>query len=84
MCGRDTTRIDLILTDVIMPGMNGRALTDRLVTDERTPKVLYMSGYTDEAIVHHGVLDPNTAFLSKPFTTDGLVRKVRDVLDCAP
>ena len=84
MCERDTTRIDLILTDVIMPGMNGRALTDRLVTDERTPKVLYMSGYTDEAIVHHGVLDPNTAFLSKPFTTDGLVRKVRDVLDCAP
>jgi len=83
MVGRHTAPIDLILTDVIMPGMNGRALTDRLVTGERPPKVLYMSGYTDEAIVRHGVLNPNTAFLPKPFTTDGLVRKVRDVLDCA-
>jgi CheY-like chemotaxis protein len=81
VCERHTDPIHLIVTDVIMPGMNGRSLFDRLVSRTQAPKVLYMSGYTDEAIVHHGVLNPNTPFLPKPFTSDTLARKVREVLD---
>jgi two-component system cell cycle sensor histidine kinase/response regulator CckA len=73
--------IDVVLTDVVMPGASGPALTSRLV--ERRPglKVIYMSGYTDDAIVHHGVLKPGIAFLHKPFTSDTLGRKIREVLD---
>ena len=78
--------VHLILTDVIMPGMNGRVLANRLIAADpsATVKVLFMSGYTDDAIVHHGVLDPGTAFLQKPFTPDDLARKVREVLDSSP
>jgi two-component system, cell cycle sensor histidine kinase and response regulator CckA len=73
--------IDLLLTDVVMPGSSGPELVRRLV--ERCPalKVIYMSGYTDEAIVHHGVLDPGIAFLHKPFTSEALGRRIREVLD---
>ncbi len=74
-------RIHLLLTDVIMPGMNGRKLADRLVAQHPRLRVLYMSGYTDSAIADHGVLEPGTYLLHKPFTEEALIRKVREVLD---
>ncbi len=73
--------IHLLVTDVVMPKMNGRALADRLTTLYGDLKVLFVSGYTDDAIVRHGVLEPGIMFLQKPFTPDALARKVREVLD---
>ena len=64
-----------------MPGVSGRNVADRLTELRSDVKVLFMSGYTDDAIVHHGVLDANTPFIQKPFAPDALARKVRDVLD---
>jgi two-component system cell cycle sensor histidine kinase/response regulator CckA len=73
--------IDLLLTDVVMPGSNGPALFKRLAERQPGLKVLYMSGYTDDTIVREGRLDTDGAFIQKPFTADGLMRKVREVLD---
>ena len=64
-----------------MPQLSGRELAERLSADRRELRILYMSGYTDDAIVRHGVLDAGTAFLQKPFTPDALLAKIREVLD---
>jgi PAS domain S-box-containing protein len=72
---------DLLLTDVVMPGMNGRVLSEQLLPRQPGMKVLYMSGYTDTFIAGHGVLDPGTNLLHKPFTEEILIRKIREVLD---
>jgi PAS domain S-box-containing protein len=81
LCEKQAGGIDLLLTDVVMPQMSGRELAERLAKLCPRLKVLYMSGYTEDAIVHHGVLDPDTQFIAKPFATADLARKVREVLE---
>jgi PAS domain S-box-containing protein len=75
------TTIDLLITDVVMPGISGRELAGELETAGCNYKVLFMSGYTDDAIVRHGILDANIPFVQKPFTPRALLKKVREVLD---
>jgi len=72
--------IHLVLTDVIMPGMGGRELADRLHETRPDTKILYMSGYTDNAIVHHGILEKGLSFIQKPFTSQGLKKNIREVM----
>jgi DNA-binding NtrC family response regulator len=73
--------IHLLVADVVMPGGSGRELARQLAEFRPGAKVLYVSGYTDDAIVHHGMLEPGLHFLAKPFTPAALARKVREVLD---
>ncbi len=78
---REEGRIDLVLTDIVMPGLNGRGLVERLSGIRPSIKSLYMSGYTDDDIVRRGFVEPSKAFLQKPFTSDALIQTVRKVLD---
>ncbi len=81
VAARETGTIHLLLTDVVMGGMNGRELAERLRPVRPGLKVLFMSGYTEDAILRHGVLTAHTAFIPKPFSPAGITAKVREVLD---
>ena len=83
IAARHSGIFDLLLTDVVMPGMNGRVLAEQLSMHQPGLKVLFMSGYTDTFIAGHGVLEKGTNLLHKPFTEEILINKVRDVLDGA-
>ncbi|HTT67536.1 MAG TPA: PAS domain-containing protein [Gemmatimonadales bacterium] len=81
MAGAHAGRIDLLITDLVMPGMTGRELAEALAAVRPGVRVLYISGYTDDAVVRHGVLEEGLAYLQKPFTPRALARKVREMLD---
>jgi CheY-like chemotaxis protein len=81
LSGRHADRIDLLLTDIVMPGTSGSDLAQRLLRDFPKLPVLYMSGYSDSLIFRAGVLQERAAFLQKPFSADVLERKIRELLD---
>jgi two-component system, cell cycle sensor histidine kinase and response regulator CckA len=83
ICSEFSGVINLLISDVVMPGMGGWQLAKQLMNLRPLMRVLFVSGYTDDAVVRHGVLKAEVAFLQKPFSMDGLRRKVRVVLDAS-
>ncbi|HEY5376769.1 MAG TPA: response regulator, partial [Polyangiaceae bacterium] len=81
LCEQFESRIHILVTDVVMPRMSGRKLAERLLLVRPDMKVLYMSGYTDDAVVRHGVFHSTLAFIQKPITPEALALKVREALD---
>jgi CheY-like chemotaxis protein len=81
LVAREDGQVDLVLTDVVMPNMNGRELADRLVERYPTIKLLFTSGYPADTAVRHGIADGNADFIEKPYLPDDLARKVREILD---
>jgi CheY-like chemotaxis protein len=81
IAGTYSGTIALLVTDVVMPNMSGREVADRLLEMKPALKVLYVSGYTDGTVVHHGELEGSTEFLPKPFSREGLAQKIRQLLD---
>ncbi len=81
ICSHSECDIDLLITDVVMPQMGGRELAEKLAVTHPQLKVLFISGYTNDAVVRHGIMEDNTNFIQKPFTLDDITKKVREVLD---
>jgi CheY-like chemotaxis protein len=84
MCESNPEQPDLLLTDVVLKSMNGGELAQLLIARYPDLKVLYMSGYSDDAVEHRGVFAADSAFLQKPFSTRALMQKIREVLDSPP
>ena len=78
---REREPFDLLLTDVVMPGMNGRELAERLLAEQPSLRVLYTSGYPADTIIRHGIAHASAAYLEKPYVPDDLAQKIREVLD---
>ncbi len=78
---RHAGRLDMLLTDVVMPGLSGPELARRLMSSRPGLRVLYVSGYPDETMASQGILEPDASFLQKPFTPETLARRVREILD---